>query len=295
LSKKEGSDWLEKGGPAIDDILTDGNMYELGSQPVNYLWDILHEIPKTMESDNKLFRVKEGKAKSEKNLHIIHPENTWIDESCILNPSIVIDSTQGSVIIDKNAEIGSFSYLEGPLFIGEKSKIHPLTKLKRSIIGPECRIGGEVDQTIIQGFSNKAHDGHLGDAFLGEWVNLGAGTNNSNLKNNYTSVEVTVHGSKIDTGNLFIGSFIGDHSKTAIGTQLNTGTSIGVGCNIVSKSFPPRNLPSFTWYINGRRVSAKLDKFIQTVSVVKNRRNKTFSSIERVFYEFLFHENHSEL
>jgi len=295
LSKKEGSDWLEKGGPVADDVQTDENMQEIGSQPVNYLWDILYEIPKTMESDNKLFRVKEGKVNSEKNLHIIHPENTWIDESCILNPSIVIDSTQGSVIIDKNVEIGSFSYLEGPLFIGEKSKIHPLTKLKRSIIGPECRIGGEVDQTIIQGFSNKAHDGHLGDAFLGEWVNLGAGTNNSNLKNNYTSVDVTVHGSKIDTGNLFIGSFIGDHSKTAIGTQLNTGTSIGVGCNIVSKSFPPRNLPSFTWHINGRRVSAKLDKFIQTVSVVKNRRSKTFSRIERVFYESLFHEIHSEL
>jgi UDP-N-acetylglucosamine diphosphorylase/glucosamine-1-phosphate N-acetyltransferase len=275
LSQQDGNDWMKAGGPVSADLQLDLAITKLDSLPVNYLWEILQKIPWTMEEDTRHFL--------KRNEIVI-----WIEEPNKIKSAVVIDASKGSVIIEKNVDIGPFSYLKGPLFIGKGTIIYPHSQIKESVLGPVCRVGGEVTGTIIQGWSNKAHDGYLGDAFLGEWINLGAGTNNSNLKNNYTSVKVTVNGKVIDTGSLFIGSFIGDHSKTAIGTQLNTGTSIGIGCNIVSKEFPPRFIQPFTWFMNGKHISTKIETFIKTGETVKSRRGLSFSAAERELYRYLF-------
>ncbi len=288
LSQQEGSDWMNAGGPVSADLQLDLPTTKLDSLPVNYLWEILQKIPWTMEEDTLHFPKRNEIVNSDQNLQVINPSNIWIGEPDKVKPAVVIDASKGSVIIEKNVDIGPFSYLKGPLFIGEGTIISPHSQIKESVLGPVCRVGGEVAGTIIQGWSNKVHDGYLGDAFLGEWVNLGAGTNNSNLKNNYTSVKVTVNGKIIDTGSLFIGSFIGDHSKTAIGTQLNTGTSIGTGCNIVSKGFPPRFIQPFTWIMNGKHVSTKIETFIKTGETVKSRRGLSFSAAERELFNSLF-------
>ncbi|HJL78346.1 MAG TPA: putative sugar nucleotidyl transferase [Candidatus Marinimicrobia bacterium] len=288
LSQQEGSDWMNAGGPVSADLQLDLPTTKLDSLPVNYLWEILQKIPWTMEEDTRHFPKRNEIVNSDQNLQVINPSNIWIGEPDKVKPAVVIDASKGSVIIEKNVDIGPFSYLKGPLFIGEGTIISPHSQIKESVLGPVCRVGGEVAGTIIQGWSNKVHDGYLGDAFLGEWVNLGAGTNNSNLKNNYTSVKVTVNGKIIDTGSLFIGSFIGDHSKTAIGTQLNTGTSIGTGCNIVSKGFPPRFIQPFTWLMNGKHVSTKIETFIKTGETVKSRRGLSFSAAERELFNSLF-------
>ena len=126
------------------------------------------------------------------------------------------------------------SYLEGPLYIGSKTIIKPLTQIKNSVIGPVCKVGGEINSVVIQGYTNKVHDGHLGDSFLGEWINLGAGTSNSNLKNNYSSVKVHINDQLVDSDSLHIGCFVGDHVKTAIGTLINTGSVIGTASMIAS-------------------------------------------------------------
>ena len=288
LSQQEGNDWMNTGGPVSADLQLDLAITKLDSLPVNYLWEILQKIPWTMEEDTRHFLKRNEIVNSNQNLQVINPSNIWIEEPNKIKPAVVIDASKGSVIIEKNVEIGPFSYLKGPLFIGKGTIIYPHSQIKESVLGPVCRVGGEVAGTIIQGWSNKAHDGYLGDAFLGEWINLGAGTNNSNLKNNYTSVKVRVNGKVIDTGSLFIGSFIGDHSKTAIGTQLNTGTSIGIGCNIVSKGFPPRFIQPFTWFMNGKHVSTKIETFIKTGETVKSRRGLSFSVAERELYRSLF-------
>jgi hypothetical protein len=148
-------------------------------------------------------------------------------------------------------------------------------------------LGGEIEKSIFQGYSNKVHDGHLGNSFLGEWVNLGAGTTNSDLKNNYSSVKVNFGQDEIETGKHFIGSFIGDHVKTGIGTQLNTGTIIGPCSNIISSAVSPKYFESFSWYVDGNLASYRYEDFIETAKQVKLRRGMEISSNEIAFFKKL--------
>ncbi|MCJ7802636.1 MAG: hypothetical protein MUP82_09810, partial [Candidatus Marinimicrobia bacterium] len=180
-----------------------------------------------------------------------------------------------------NVKIQSFSLLQGPLYIGEDSVVRPHTFVRNSVIGPVCKIGGEISSTIIQGWSNKVHYGFLGNSYIGQWVNFGAGTTNSNLKNNYTTVNVTVNDNVIKTDEIFIGLFAGDYTTFAIGTTLNTGTNIGPGCNIVTNGFPPRRLKQFTWFLNGKRIKTNETKFINTAEAMQNRRGKSLSEVEK--------------
>ncbi|MFQ6674059.1 MAG: hypothetical protein ACE5GH_04665, partial [Fidelibacterota bacterium] len=159
-------------------------------------------------------------------------------------------------------------------------------------LGPGCKIGGEVTQSIFQSWSNKQHDGFIGHAYIGGWVNLGADTNNSDLKNNYSPVEVSVHGNVIDTGSLFVGLFVGDHTKTGINVMFNTGTSVGPASNIVGYGYPPKVVPSFSWWINGRLQTHQFRKFVQTARVVKERRGQSFSHHEELLYRYILDSQH---
>ena len=264
LTRTESSEWLDSGG--TNSIFhPKGKIQNMTGVPiVNYLWDFLSFIPDAVE------------------------ESREIDYDFSIADSVVIDESQGSVVIDENVIVEPFTYLSGPLYIGKGSFIASHSKIKNSIIGPGCKVGGEVSGTIIQGNSNKVHDGYLGDSYLGEWVNLGAGTTNSNLKNNYTPVSMSVNGKEIDSDRLFLGSFIGDHTKTAIGTQLNTGTNIGIGCNVLAQSFPKRHIPSFTFCIRGKNRPIKFDNFITTAQQVKHRRNMELSRTEIKVLKTLF-------
>ena len=169
-------------------------------------------------------------------VHTVGENKIYVDETAHIEPLVVLNAEKGPIIIKDNVHVYSFAYLEGPLYIGNNTVIKPHSHISSSIIGPVCKLGGEIEKSIFQGFSNKVHDGHLGNSFLGEWVNLGAGTTNSNLKNNYSSVKVNLGEEEIETGKHFIGSFIGDHVKTGIGTQLNTGSVISPCSNIISNS-----------------------------------------------------------
>ncbi len=151
---------------------------------------------------------------------ILHP-------TARIDPMVVADTTRGPIIIDREAVITAFTRLEGPCSIGPRTQVHGAKLRAGTTLGPDCRIGGEVECSIVQGHSNKVHDGFLGHAYIGEWVNLGAGTQSSDLRNDYGEITVTVNGRRVGTGLTKVGCFLGDHTKTGLGTLLNTGTNAG--------------------------------------------------------------------
>ena len=170
-----------------------------------------------------------------------------------IHPMVTIDAEHGPVYIDERAEIHPFTRIEGPCYIGKDSILLGAKCREGNSIGPFCRVGGEVEESIIHGYSNKYHDGFLGHSYVGEWVNLGALTTNSDLKNDYSNVSVMMDGQRaINTGSTKVGSLIGDHVKTSIGTLLNTGSYVGAMALIMATGKPlPKHIPSFAWFIEG--------------------------------------------
>ena len=206
--------------------------------------------------------------------------DVYIGPGATVHPMVVIDAEHGPVYIDRGAQIQPFSRIEGPCYIGEKTIITGAKCREGNSIGPVCRVGGEVEESIIQGYSNKYHDGFLGHAYVGEWVNLGALTTNSDLKNDYSSVSVMLDGRKaIDTGSIKVGSLIGDHSKTSIGTLLNSGSYLGAMTVIMATGKPlPKFIPSFGWFLEGI-VTKGFGKrrLYQTAKTAMGRRNCQWS------------------
>ncbi|MEE9161772.1 MAG: hypothetical protein V3U35_02275, partial [Candidatus Neomarinimicrobiota bacterium] len=163
---------------------------------------------------------------------------------------------------------------------GANCKVKPASYLAEVTLGPVCKVGGEIEESIMQGYTNKQHDGFLGHAYLGSWVNLGAGTTNSDLKNNYGEVKVTVNDRVVNTGSRFVGLFMGDHAKSAIGTLFYTGTRVGVAANVFGDPLPPKVVPSFAWGGDGSQ-RYDLEKCLATMELVKARRDMEFTAAER--------------
>ena len=281
LSSKNAARWISNGGP-LKSELESVEFKNIEVYQCNYLWDIIKFINQSINDDaNELEPVDRL---DYPHTNLINPDKIFINNAKVM-PGALINAEKGPVIIDNNAVIYGQTYIEGPAFIGTDTVIKPLTKIVGSVIGKKCKIGGEVESSVIQGYSNKVHDGHLGDSFLGEWVNLGAGTSNSNLKNNYSSVKISLNENLIDTNSLHIGCFIGDHVKTGIGTLINTGTIIGAASMISTYGFPPVNLPPFSWYFNRKKERMDFDKFVLTAQKSKSRRNKNFTTSEKKLYK----------
>ena len=193
---------------------------------------------------------------------------------------VVINEKDGPVYISESAKIEPFTVFNGPVYIGKNCLIKSHSNISSSIINHDCKVKGEINSSIFQPFSNKSHEGFIGHSFIGSWVNLGAGTTTSNLKNNYSEVSVKWNGSLINTKSIFFGSIIGDHVKTAIGTNLNTGTVIELGSNVVSQSFPKRHIPCFSFYYKEKISKINFDDFKKAAKVAMKRRNIDFSSYE---------------
>ena len=204
-------------------------------ETIKYPWDLIDNIPDLLSEKSSTYNDREN---------------------------VIINDSDGIVIVDDTATIEPFSVLNGPLFIGKNTLIKSHSTISNSIINHDCKVSGEIHSCIFQPYSNKAHDGFLGHSFIGSWANLGAGTTTSNLKNNYSSISVKWDGELIDTESIFFGSIIGEHVKTAIGTNLNTGTVIEIGCNIVSQSFPPRHIPAFSLFYKNKSMKIQFDNFV---------------------------------
>lgn len=263
LSGPVSEDWLNAGGPLSVFPPDEEIRHISGGTILNHVWDLLSLIPEAVNECPLLDK----------------PDSF---------PMVEIDESDGPVIFGKNVHVEPFTFLKGPLYLGDDCFVSSHAHIHKSVIGPKCKIGGEISGTIIQGNSNKVHDGHLGDSYIGEWVNLGAGTTNSNLKNNYSTVSMMINGELVNSNRLFLGSIIGDHSKTAIGTQLNTGTNIGVGCNVLAQSFPKQFIPSFTFCIQGKHRAVNFEDMIETAKRVKKRRDQKLSPAEIHVLKTLF-------
>ena len=220
----------------------------------------------------------------------IEGDDVLVHASARVDAFAVLDSTHGPVIVDREAHIGAHAVLQGPLYVGPGTIVAPGALLKaRTVIGPRCRAAGEIGATLIQGESNKAHDGHLGDAIVGRWVNLGAGTVNSNLLNTYGEVSMRVEpDAPIErTGRQFMGCLIGDHVKTAIGTRIMTGTTLGTGSMVACSVPPPTSTPRFSWLTDDGAKVHRLDRFLATAETVLKRRGETLHPGERIELEAL--------
>lgn len=200
--------------------------------------------------------------------------HTQIDDTARIHPSAVIDTTHGPVIICEGAIVEPLAVITGPTVVGAFSTIRPHADIKHSVIGPGCKVGGEVEASILHGWSNKQHLGFLGHSYICEWVNLGAGTTTSDLKNTYGNVHVAMPWGLEDTQRMFVGLLIGDHSKSAIGTQFLTGTVCGVSSNVVSTGFPPKAIPSFQWL----DAVYDVDKAVSVAKTVMLRRSQELGS-----------------
>jgi UDP-N-acetylglucosamine diphosphorylase/glucosamine-1-phosphate N-acetyltransferase len=196
-----------------------------------------------------------------------------------VEPGVVFDLRQGAVVIDQGAEVRSGTRLEGPIYVGPGTRVLG-GFVRGSVFGPECRVRGEVSTSVFLGYANKSHDGFVGHSVVGQWVNLGAGTTTSNLKNTYGTVRLEVDGQRIETGRMNLGSLIGDHAKTAIGTMLGTGTVISAGANVFGPSTPPKYIPPFAWGCSGAERMTE-DGFLRVAERVMGRRNVTFSPDRR--------------
>ncbi len=256
-----------------------------------YSWEFIHENGNLITYDyEQVFYEEDDNIAIEPGVTALNPYDIWIGEGAILKQGVILDASTGPIIIDEKACIMHNVVILGPAYIGKNSiikigaKIYPNTS-----IGPFCKIGGEVEDCVIQAYTNKQHDGFLGHSFIGEWVNLGADTNNSDLKNTYKPVKVWFYPEKkkISTESMFIGAFIGDHSKIGINCSINTGAMIGFGANIYGKDLISDFIPSFSWGEANNLIEYKFEKFVETARNVKIRRKENLVSEELKLIELI--------
>ncbi|PJZ67297.1 glucose-1-phosphate thymidylyltransferase [Leptospira wolffii] len=269
----------------------DGKDVDLIVSPEDFLpWKSIESLGRSIEQDldlNKDLRkwARKLKVKSGDFQIVGKSKHVHVHPSAKIYPGVVIDVTSGPVIIDKDVKITSFSFLEGPLYIGHGSHIDNARITGSTSIGNVCRIGGEVGDSIILDFTNKHHEGFLGHSLVGSWVNIGALSTTSDLKNNYGVVKIREEGHEITTGSIKFGSIIGDFSKIGIGVMLNTGTVIDFGCNVISNKVGGY-LPPFAWADGQPYI---LDLFLRDSRKIMARRNRELSASEaeliRILYE----------
>ncbi|HUT89958.1 MAG TPA: putative sugar nucleotidyl transferase [Thermoguttaceae bacterium] len=218
-------------------------------------------------------------------------KDVYVARGALVHPMVVIDAAEGPVYIDEEAEIHPFTRIEGPSYIGKKSILFGAKCREGNSIGPVCRVGGEIEESIIHGYSNKYHDGFLGHAYVGEWVNLGALTTNSDLKNDYSTVEVILEdGRPVDTGSTKVGSLIGDHTKTSIGTLFNTGANVGAMAVVNTTGMPlPKFIPSFAWLIKGAVTKGRGKRGVyETAEISMGRRKVPWTPAHEAMWNEIF-------
>ena len=219
---------------------------------------------------------------------VLQPERVSIEAGARIDPFAVLDARNGPIRIGARAVVASHTVVTGPCVVGAGTQLLG-GSVGRSTIGPECRIAGEVEECVWQGYANKRHHGFVGHSVIGEWVNLGALTTTSDLKNNYGEVRVWVDGREESSGVSKIGSFVGAHAKTGIGTLLPTGASIGVGANLFGGGrFAPKQVPAFAWWDGQRLDEHRLEPFLATARIAMSRRGRELGPADEEVLRALF-------
>lgn len=255
-------------------------------------WDIFQKNDVAIREDFELLTEDRFSQSIPKSVNVIAPENIFIEEGAKLE-FVTLNASTGPIYIGKNAEIMEGSVIRGPFALCESGRVKLATKVYgATTVGPHSVIGGEVNNSVLFGYSNKGHDGFLGNAVLGEWCNIGADSNNSNLKNNYEEVKLWSYETEnfAKTGLQFCGLMMGDHSKCGINTMFNTGTVVGVSTNIFGAGFPRNFVPSFSWGGASGFTTYLTKKAFETAKIVMARRNVEFSEEDTKILEYVFEQ-----
>lgn len=260
---------------------------EIEAELFKHLWDIVNYNGKAINLDVLKFWAHKQPEEPYKQYNV-GKSDVYIHSSAKISDGTFVDASEGPVVIDEAVVVEPRSLIQGPVYVGKGSRVMGGIIREGCSLGPVCKVGGELEQSIILGYSNKSHDGFIGHSYIGEWVNLGALTTNSDLKNNYSEVTVSINGKDIPTGSIKIGSYIGDHTKTGIGTLFNTGIVIGFCCNLYGGSlFSQKEIGHFKWGTPDDLVEFKLDKAIETAKTVMMRRGINFSVTHKELFNII--------
>ncbi|MGD9329223.1 MAG: putative sugar nucleotidyl transferase [Cyclobacteriaceae bacterium] len=264
--------------------------YDHYLRQISHITEIYNNNPYEIRTD---FETINKKSEILKDPHTVlyNPDQIYIGEGANIK-SCVLDADEGPIYIGNNVTLLPGSVVRGPAAILDDSVISIGSKIRaNTTIGPCCKVGGEVNQVVFQGYSNKSHDGFLGSSVIGEWCNFGAGSNNSNLKNNYSGVKLWDYetGKFSETGLQYCGLIMGDYSKCGINTMFNTGTVVGICANIYGNGYMPKFIPSFSWGGNSEGfVDYQMEKAIETIKTVMARRRKKFNKKDKLVLEHIF-------
>ncbi len=264
---------------------------------IDKLWKIFQNNGNQIRADFKLITANRKSAEiKDSHTHVYNQTDIFIEEGVVLHAA-TLNAETGPIYLGKNSEIQEGSVIRGPFSLGEASIVNMGAKIRGdTTIGPHCKIGGEISNSILFGYSNKGHDGFIGNTVLGEWCNLGADTNTSNLKNNYDNVKLWSYEKKgfVDTGTTFCGLIMGDHSKCGINTMFNTGTVVGVSSNIFGAGYPRNFIPSFQWGGAAGFVPYKYEAAMETAERVMARRNIKLDEVEREILKNVFDQTNTK-
>ena len=283
------------GKEAVDSILS-MSLEKVNVDPANLFsnyWEIINTNSEQLTADLRDLHGRKSKVKAK---IVGKASNLIVGKDCEVGPDVVLDVRKAPIFLGDKSIIHPFTWIEGPTYIGSETIIHPSSVIREgSNIGKVCRIGGEVEESVVLSYSNKPHAGFLGHAYIGEWVNLGAMFTNSDLKNTYGTVKVAVRGKKVDSGTRKLGCMVGDHSKGSIGSLLYTGKKVGVCCQI--HGTVEEDIPSFTFY--GKSVGYPTweilpDPVIQTVKTVMSRRRVEMTEADEKMLREVFSITQSE-
>jgi UDP-N-acetylglucosamine diphosphorylase/glucosamine-1-phosphate N-acetyltransferase len=263
---------------------------------VDRIWKIFSLTGQEISKDFILLTAGRKSAPISEGTFVRNPSQIFIEEGAVIE-NASLNATDGPIYIGKDAEVMEGCMIRGPFSLGEHSVIKMGAKIYGpTTIGPHCKVGGEVTNGVFFGYSNKAHDGFVGNAVIGEWCNLGADTNNSNLKNNYEEVKVWSHirNGFERTGLQFCGLFMGDHSKCGINTMFNTGTVIGVSANIFGGGFPRTFIPSFSWGGASGFTVYQINKALETAEKVLARRSLPLTTEDTEIFNHIFEQTKAQ-
>ena len=263
-----------------------GEEISMGGKLLDQVFDLIHHNTDHIASDILHRHPSSKPSQVPDHAHVIGDYPVVCGENVTVEPGVVFDVSEGPVWLDDGVKVRAFTRVAGPMYVGKETTLLGGT-FTGSSIGPMCKVRGEVEESIFLGYSNKAHDGFLGHAIVGKWVNLGAMTTNSDLKNNYSSIRIYTPRGEIDTGLMKLGSLIGDHVKTAIGTLLTTGAVIGPGANLLG-GLVPKHVPSFSWGGGTYQV----DKFLETTERAMRRRDVELSKSQREMLSRVWYARH---
>jgi len=259
---------------------------------ISHTWDLFSQNGRAITEDFKLLTRGRTSQPVPETVHCINKEHIFLEEGAIVTAA-VLNASEGPIYLAKNSEVMEGCLVRGPFSLGEHAALKMGAKVYGpTTVGPYSKVGGEVNNSILMGYSNKGHDGFLGNSVLGEWCNMGADTNTSNLKNNYAEIRLWDYQSEgfKKTGLQFCGLMMGDHSKCGINTMFNTGTVVGVAANIYGGDFPRNFIPSYSWGGSAGMTTYKMDKAFETIKIVMQRRNIDFDEIEMRILQHIFEE-----